>query len=402
MTQIETIDLNAPNDAPRASAIVGEVDTVYGDTTSMVLAARAYMDPWLMRQTFGGAPSGVVMPVEPTSYTHLHLFDLTTDPSEATYAGSGTVPGDVKDNLALDQSSGVVHAVTTVEMSGSPSNSVVPTEASHVFALTNNEGRLSVASDSGPIAPGETLYATRFVGDKAYIVTWHVTDPLFVVDVSDPAHVNVMGQVQIPGFSEYIHPLDATHLLTIGRETDDTGHQHTTSGYWYGLAIQVFDVTNPLSPQLQQKYVYDGGEYATTEVQQDYHAFTYFDDKALLAFPYVRQYGYGVDPSTGPSSTLEVFHIDPTAGITKVGSVDQTPLMSTLPNGNYGWCGGYFDGTVRRGVFFSSGGACGSACSTVVYSVSYGGVMANDVTNLTTPISSLKLPAPAVQGMSCP
>jgi hypothetical protein len=402
MTQIEAIDLNAPSDPPRASAIVGAVDTVYGDTTSMVLAAHAYVDPWLTRQTFGPAPANVVIPVAPTSYTHLHLFDLSSDPSQALYAGSGTVPGNVKDQFALDQKNGTVRVTTTVQYSGPARADGLQNEASHVYALTNDAGRLYMSGDSGEIAPGEQLYATRFVGDKAYIVTWHVTDPLFVVDVSDPARVHVMGQVQIPGFSEYIHPLDDTHLLTIGRETDDTGHQHTTGGYWYGLAIQVFDVTNPLSPALLQKYVYDGGDYATSEATQNHKAFTYFDDRQLLAFPYVRQYGYGTDANTGPSSTLEVFKIDVANGITKVGSVDQTPLMSTLPNGNYGWCGGYFDGSVRRGVFFSSSGACGTACSTVVYSISYGGILANDITNLATPLSTLRLPAPALNGVSCP
>jgi hypothetical protein len=246
---------------------------------------------------------------------------------------------------------------------------------------------LAITGDSGEIAPGEQLYSTRFVGDTAYIVTWHVTDPLFVVDVSDATKPHVVGQVQIPGFSTYIHPLDATHLLTIGRETDDTGHQHAGS-YWYGLAIQVFDVSNPLAPSLQYKYVYDGGEYAMSEAMEEHKAFTYFDDKKLLAFPYVHEGSYG---AYGQSSTLEVFTVGVAEGITKVGSVDHSALLGTLPNGNYGYCGGYFDGAVRRGVFIDK----------YVYSISYGGIVASDVTQMNPPVTTLKLAPPTLGPTVC-
>src|SRR5262249_56502012 len=127
----------------------------------------------------------------------------------------------------------------------------------------------------------------------------------------------------------------------------------------------------------------DGGEYATTEATQNHKAFTYFDDRALLAFPYVRQ-NYGSTTVMGPQSTLEIFHVDVATGIKKIGSVDHSSLLATMPNGSYGYCGGYFDGAVRRGVFFEN----------VVYSISYGGILANDVASLATPISKLKLPPP--------
>jgi hypothetical protein len=398
MTQIQALDLDAPSQPPHAVAIVGAAETVYGNESSLVLAGRAYADPWLVRQGYVspglatvGAASPPAIPVETLNYTHLHLFDVASDPSQPLYVGSGTVPGDVKDQFALDEKNGRVRVTTTEQLSGPPLADGNQNEQSHVFVLQSGAQGLSVLGDSGPIAPGEQLYATRYVGDKAYIVTWHVTDPLFVVDLADAAHPTILGQLQIPGFSEYMHPLDDTHLLTIGRETDTTGHQHTTDGYWYGLSIQVFDVTNPLQPALSYKYVYDGGDYATSEATQNHKAFTYFDDRKLLAFPYVRQAGYGATAASGPSSTLEVFHVDLATGIQKLGSVDHSSLLSTMPNGDYGYCGGYFDGSVRRGVFFEN----------VVYSISYGGILASDVSALAAPLSSLKLAAPAMQGLAC-
>jgi hypothetical protein len=395
MTQVVAFDLATPADAPRASTIVGAVDTVYGDANAMVLAGRAYIDPWTTRRLYGypSTPGSTPppIPVATLNYTHLHAFDLTRDPQAPLYAGSGTVPGSIKDQFALDQKDGRVRVTTNEQRSGPARSDGKSNQFSHVFVLDNVQGHLKIVGDAGDIAPGEQLYSTRYIGDKAYVVTWHVTDPLFVVDLANPYALKVLGQLQIPGFSEYMHPLDDTHLLTIGRETDDTGHQHTNGGFWYGLAIQIFDVTNPMQPKLQHKFVYDGGEYATSEATQNHKAFTYFDDRKLLAFPYVRQGYYNGTTSTGPSSTLEVFHADVDGGIVKVGSVDHSALLSTMPNGSYGYCGGYYDGSIRRGVFFEN----------VVYSISYGGIVASDVGALAPPVSSLKLSAPTMQGLSC-
>ena len=304
---------------------------------------------------------------------------------------SGTVPGEVKDQFALDQKDNRVRVATTELRSGPSPIDGAQNQVSHLYVLEEKSaGQLTITGDAGEIAPGEQLYATRYIGDKAYVVTWHVTDPLFVIDLANPAQPKVLGELKIPGFSEYMHPLDDTHLLTIGRETDDTGHQHTDGGYWYGIAIQVFDVTNPLEPKQQYKYVYDGGEYATSEATQNHKAFTYFDDRKLLAFPYVRQIGWGATTDSGPSSTLELFHVDLESGIQKLGSIDHSSLLGTTSNGDYGYCGGYYDGSVRRGVFFEN----------VVYSISYGGILANDVTSLAQ-VASLKFEAPSLQGLSC-
>ena len=395
VTQIQAFDLNAPAEAPHAVAILGAAETVYGNANAIVLAGRAYADPWLMRQTAytpslaGVSPASI--PIETLNYTHLHLFDVGSDAFQPAYVASGTVPGDVKDQFALDEKNGVLRVTTTEQRSGPPRTDGKENAVSHVFVLRSENAGLSLVGDAGEIAPGEQLYATRYVGDKAYVVTWHVTDPLFVIDLANPSHPRVLGELKIPGFSEYMHPLDDTHLLTIGRETDDTGHQHTDGGYWYGIAIQVFDVTDPLRPRLAHKYVYDGSDYATSEATENHKAFTYFDDRKLLAFPYVRQSSWGSQTAAGPSSTLEVFHVDAVSGIRKVGSVDHSSLLTTMPNGNYGYCGGYFDGSVRRGVFFEN----------VVYSISYGGILANDVADLATPVGSLKLAAPTMQGLTC-
>lgn len=394
MTQIAAFDLDEPSSPPRSLAIVGAADTVYGDATAMVLAARAYTNPWVLQRNYfmqyqTESVSSEPIPVEALNHTHLHLFDLATDPAQPLYVSSGTVPGEVPGQFAIDHRDGRVRVATNERRSGPALSQGKPNQTSHVFVLKDREESLEIEGDAGDIAPGETLYATRFVGDKAYIVTWHVVDPLFVIDLAEPSSPKILGQLKIPGFSEYMRPLDDNHLITIGRETDETGHQHTDDGYWYGVAIQIFDVTDPLKPALKHKYLYEGGDYATTEASQNHKAFTYFEDRKLLAFPYVSQSWNGL--SGRPASTLEVFRIDIEKGIQRVGGVDHAPVLQTMPSGGFGYCGGYFDGSVRRGVFFED----------VVYSISYGGVLATAVNNLAEPIASLQFSQPTMSGVSC-
>ena len=73
-----------------------------------------------------------------------------------------------------------------------------------------------LVGQSEELAPGERIYSARFLGDKGYVVTFRQVDPLFTFDLSDPAHPRKVGELKVPGFSTYIHPLDENHLLTMG------------------------------------------------------------------------------------------------------------------------------------------------------------------------------------------
>ena len=92
----------------------------------------------------------------------------------------------------------------------------------------------------GGLAPQEDLYSVRFVGSRAYFVTFQRTDPLFVVDISSPTDPTLLGELHVPGFSDHIQPLDEHHLLTIGRDADESTVK--------GMQVSIFDVTDPTSP----------------------------------------------------------------------------------------------------------------------------------------------------------
>lgn len=255
-----------------------------------------------------------------------------------------------------------------------------PYAVNRLFVLAPNGGELQTIGDVGELAPNERIYSTRFVGNRGYIVTFRQVDPLFVVDLAKPEKPVLLGELTIPGFSEYMHPLDDNHLLTIGRAATAEGRQQ-------GLQLQIFDVTNGAAPSVAFKFTFEGDQYGSSAAEYDHKAFTYFADKKLLAFPY---FAYGQD---GMHSSLELFHVDLAAGISKLGSIDASKLLS--PNAN-GYCGGYYGPSVRRGVFIGD----------FVYAISYGGIIAKNVNDLAGAGGELPFPAPAVDpsfgyGPSC-
>lgn len=431
LTEVVAIDVANPGADPRETAILGRADTVYGNAGKMVLAAHAWVEPPRIDSwdssgdapvassgsgaSEGGsagapvettplpapapAPSGLgtknLRPLDakplttaprvyPTNQTHLHELEFTTDPAFPNYVASGTVVGSVKNQFAIDEKDGFVRVATTENRiyvdaqdrwvsplpndptTGAPS--ARPSDVNHVFVLGQSGPWLDEVGAARDLAPNEQIYSVRYVGTRAYVVTFRRTDPLFVLDLATPQTPKVLAALKIPGFSEYMHPLDATHLLTIGRDADDTGRTR-------GLQLQIFDVTDGANPVLQHKFTYASSEYGQSEAEYDHKAFTYFDEKGLLAFPY---YAYG---NNGTRSSLELFKVDLSTGFSKVASIDHTPLLA---KNQQGYCGGYYGPSVRRGVFLED----------FVYSVSYGGIVVRDARNIAAPVSQLPLPAP--------
>lgn len=354
LTQIQAIDLGALDAPPVQTSVVGATDTIYSSTTSMVLAARSWDDPWLFEEP--GDPIS-------TTQTHLHKFDVGTDPAHPQWVASGSVPGTIHNQFSLDERDGLIRMSTTDTIASSDTWET----HNNVFVLGDSNGQLAPVGSIRGIAPGEDIYATRFVGDRGYVVTFRQTDPLFVIDFSTPSSPLLLGALEIPGFSEYMHPIDDRHLLTVGRGGNEFGVDGT-------LALQIFDVSNGASPVLAHKYVFPG--YGDSEAESNHKAFTYYAPLGMLAIPY-QSY------ESSFHSTLELFRIDATTGITKVGSVDHAGFFDTYG----GYCDGYYGTGVRRGLFIED----------LVYSISYGGVRVNAVADLAD-VASLALPEPTYQG----
>jgi uncharacterized secreted protein with C-terminal beta-propeller domain len=127
------------------------------------------------------------------------------------------------------------------------------------------------------LAPGERIYSARFMGDRGYMVTFRQVDPLFAIDLSDPANPEVLGELKITGYSDYLHPYDENHLIGIGKEA-------TEDGRFLGVKIALFDVSDINNPV--QIDVYEIGDRGTeSPVLHDHKAFLFDKESNMMVMP---------------------------------------------------------------------------------------------------------------------
>lgn len=165
-------------------------------------------------------------------------------------------------------------------------------------ALYNNEGsrivifnnEMEKIGETEKLAEGEKMYSSRFLGNKAYLVTYKTVDPLFVVDLSNPEEPQVLGELKIPGYSTYLHPYDENHLIGIGMQTeekiyrDSSGRVTSTAAVITGMKMALFDVTDVNNP-IQISDTIIGDSRTTSAILTNHKALLFSKEKQLLAIP---------------------------------------------------------------------------------------------------------------------
>jgi hypothetical protein len=236
--------------------------------------------------------SGVGTWDAPTSA--IHRIELTDDGSR--YTGSGTVPGEVLDQYSLSERNGDLRVVTTTD----DGTTVTPLPEPMPLPVPATEGRLTVLRP-GPdgvlteighvddLGVGERVQSVRFTDDTAYVVTFRQVDPLFAIDVSDPTAPRVLGELKIPGFSEYLHPLGNGLLLGVGVDADDQGAST-------GAKVSLFDVSDPAAPveTAVLRFPHSSAELWTAL------AFTWDPVRRTASFPLYRSVVGQIDCTTVP------------------------------------------------------------------------------------------------------
>ncbi len=204
------------------------------------------------------------------------------------------------------------------------------TSTNNVFVLATDGDTLKTVGSITGLAPGEQIYSARFLGERGFMVTFRQIDPLFALDLSTPADPRVAGELKITGFSEYIHPLDEDHLLTLGRAGTD-------EGFIEGLQLSIFDVSDLSNPQLvTTKQI--GGPGTSSEAEYNHKAMTFYPQENLLALP-VQIYGDFWEYET---SAVQVYHVTPQDGITLRGQISTEPNAAAEYPSYWGWSRGLF------------------------------------------------------------
>lgn len=206
-----------------------------------------------------------------TTMTETHVNKFSINGIKVQYQSEGRVPGRVLNQFSMDEHQGYFRIATTSHDREEMTN--------NLYILDKN---LKTAGKLENLAPTERIYSARFMGDKGYLITFELIDPLFVLDLSNPRDPKVLGELKIPGFSNYLHPIDENHLLGIGRDTTITSQWGREVAIELGVRLTIFDVTDVNNPK--EKFVETiGGRGTHSEALYNHKAIHYHNNK--LAFP---------------------------------------------------------------------------------------------------------------------
>ncbi|MBO3839272.1 MAG: beta-propeller domain-containing protein [Thermoproteota archaeon] len=292
---------------------------------------------------------------------------------------SGEVPGRVLNQFSMDEYEGYFRiATTTGHVARFLSEA---TSANHVYILDSET--LQIVGRLEDLAPGEQIYSARFMGSRCYLVTFKKVDPLFTIDLSNPAEPRVLGKLKIPGYSDYLHPYDDDYLIGVGKETVEA--EEGDFAWYQGLKISLFDVSNVTSPREVGKMII-GDRGTDSPVLRDHHAFLFDMKRNILVIPVLEarifreKYSGDIPPYTYGEYVFQgayVFNISPTEGIGLRGRITHLENTEDLDKSGY-----YFDSKyqVIRSLYIDD----------VLYTLSSGMVKANSLTDLSE-ISSVRL-----------
>jgi uncharacterized secreted protein with C-terminal beta-propeller domain len=288
-----------------------------------------------------------------------------------TYIAKGEVPGTLDNQFSMDEYNNNLRLATT--------SSVYTSSGQYTY---NNlfvfDGKMNPVGSLTHIAEQESIYSTRFIGDRLYMVTFKRIDPFFVIDLSTPAAPKILGQLKIPGYSDYLHPYDATHIIGIGKETSTNEWGGVSTS---GVKLALFDVTDVSNPkQLAKVQIGDAG--SDSAALTDHHAFLFDKAKNLLVIPvravsaspvvngdyynYQQQVWYGA----------YVFGLNPQTGFTLRGTVQH----GTGDNGYYYYGSSASD--VKRSLSIGN----------VLYTMSAKQIKANSLDDINTTLATIPLP----------
>ncbi|MBI4994979.1 beta-propeller domain-containing protein [Candidatus Peregrinibacteria bacterium] len=277
---VASINVENPTSQIQKEVVMGGGDTVYASTGGLYVAARRYRYPLIGTfKIWGGQQSNFEQKTE--------IFRFNLENGAVKFATKGEVKGTLLNQFSMDEAGGAFRIATTA---GEVWNKQNPSK-NHLFILDKNDlGK--VLGKIEDIAPGEKIYSMRFMGPRAYMVTFKKVDPFFVIDVSDDANPKILGELKIPGFSDYLHPFDENHIIGFGKEAVDPqeidkaglGGRGFDFAWYQGMKIALFDVTDTANPKMLFKEII-GDRGTNSELLYNHKVLLYDKARNLFAFP---------------------------------------------------------------------------------------------------------------------
>ena len=331
--------------------------------------------------------------------TNIHAFDIS-DSNSTSYIGSGRVSGTVQDQFSMSEFQGSIRIASTSDAWGrwwldgeldedgepifsGPTNQVTILQYEGVNCIVDPCNILNQVGIIEDIAPNETIWSARFVGERGYLVTFENIDPLWVLDLSNPLDPKILGELEIPGVSTYIHPVDQDHLLTIGIGPGEDG----LGLDWSTTQVSLFDVSDPSNPSLSDIQVLSPGyvdgncedmiscgwTWSWSEASYEHKAFTYWGPEEMLAVPLstyrytwenndVGEYTYNYEYV----STLKMINVDvENESLSLHGTANHSDFYNSEESNS--WWGG--ETSIRRSIFMGQFIYSFSALGAVVHKI---------------------------------
>ncbi|MFK8024833.1 MAG: beta-propeller domain-containing protein [Ilumatobacter sp.] len=264
MLSVVTLATDESLTAPTATtSLMASGDTVYASQDRLYVATNEWIPPTLDDQERGIW--------EETYQTGIHRFALPAD-AAAEYEASGLVEGHLLNQFSMHDHDGTFFVATTTGTPWSGENSV-----SQIVSMQPDGDRLEQVGIVGGLGQGERIFSVRYVGDTAYVVTFRQIDPFYVVDLSSPSDMAVLGELKIPGFSSYLHPISDDLVLGVGQDATD-------EGFTTGTKVSLFDVSDVTDPTELDVWTMPN---ASSDAEFDHRAFLWWAPTSTAVLPLV-------------------------------------------------------------------------------------------------------------------
>jgi uncharacterized secreted protein with C-terminal beta-propeller domain len=266
ITTITSINIASKEDNLNMKHILGAGDLVYSSINNLYITS-----PFSKQTSYKNLKNGMIN-WQWSNYSRIFKFSLNKE--DVNFVGQGVVKGGLLNKYSLSEHNNNLRLATTVNSSQGREN--------NISILDEN---LNLLSSITGIAKGEHIKSVRFMGDKGFVVTFKAVDPLFVIDMN-PDNPKVLGELKIPGWSDYLHPIDDKYLIGIGKEVDPENEKNDrlTFDMLKGMKLSIFDVSDYSSPKEIHKMVI--GERGThSEVLNNPLSLFFDKEKKLIGFP---------------------------------------------------------------------------------------------------------------------
>lgn len=326
MLSVLSIDMDAGLTLGSGTGVLSEGSTLYASESSLYVATPAR---WTLDRPMPGSTTTQGSDSRPNSgssaeTTYIHKFDIR-DPKTAVYQATGSVDGRLLNQFAMSEHQGVLRVAATryLRTGWRPVDSFV--------ATLKDQGKFLVElGRASGLGKTENIRSVRFMGDIGYVVTFRQTDPLYTLDLTNPAAPTVLGELKIDGYSAYLHPLSPGYLVGVGRDADPS------TGVERGLQVSIFDARDLKAPKRIHNFTLQN---MASTADRDHRAFLYWPQSKSLVLP-VRNHRFtpvnsqeffngalilGIDPESGIQERSRITHFQkpgtenaPTVGHTQI------------------------------------------------------------------------------------